>query len=287
MKESKLSKVSGVFFTEIGSEHIPIVLFPGFARYKEVLHFITTRQGGYSEKPFHSFNLASHIGDKEEHVFNNRVLLAKSLGISPEDFIFTQQEHGSKVIVIEDSLKLERRKNLHNYIQVADALITDKEGLCLLIFVADCVPVLLYDFRKRAIGLVHAGWRGTVDLISQKTVRLMQSYYDCRVQDIICALGPSIGPCCYEVGEEVLEKVKAHFPGEEKVIRSFSHSSVKKKFFFDLWQANKIQLLECGVPEKNIEIANLCTFCHSDIFFSSRKEHQSTGRFAAGIMLRK
>lgn len=287
MEESKFHKVSGVFFTKIGPKKIPIMLFSNFARYKELLHFVTTRQGGYSVKPFHSFNLASYVGDKEDYVLKNRALLAQSLGISTENFIFAQQEHKTKVKVIKDCQEINNREDLTSSIAVADAIITAIKEICLLIFIADCVPVFLYDYQKRVIGLVHAGWRGTVGLISEKTVHLMQSLYNCRVQDIVCAIGPSIGPCCYQVGKEVLAKVKESFPKEQNLIYSFFDNWEEERLFFNLWQANKIQLLRCGIPESNIEMANLCTSCHSDMFFSSRKEHQCTGRFAAGIMLRK
>jgi hypothetical protein len=284
MIESKDNIKSNIFFTKDGLDGIPITRFLGLSQHEEILHFITTRHGGYSEKPFHSFNLASHVGDREEHVLKNRDRLAKSLGISTKSFIFTQQEHGTNVFLINNRKGLQNNKDLTNPVQISDAMITAYRNICLLIFVADCVPVILFDYRKKVIALVHAGWKGTVGLITQKTIRLMQSHYHCRALDIICAIGPSIGPCCYQVGKDVLYKVKESFPKEQNLIRSFSNG---ERFFFDLWQANKIQLLSCGIPEEHIEIAYLCTSCHSNLFFSNRKEHQCTGRFAVGIMLRE
>lgn len=275
---------SSLFFSEAGSEHIPIIRFPALSQYEEILHFITTRHGGYSEKPFQSFNLATHVGDREENVLKNRVRLARSLDIAVEKFFYTSQEHGSRVFLINDEIVFQNSNSISGTIPVSDALITDCKGICLLIFVADCVPVLLFDCRKKVIGLVHAGWKGTVSLISRKTVQLMQSHYGCRVQDIICAIGPSIGPCCYEVGNEVIDKVRECFPEGLKLIHSQENNN---KYFFNLWQANKIQLLSCGIFEEHIETASMCTSCHSDLFFSSRKEHKLTGRFAAGIMLKK
>ncbi|MFZ2329992.1 MAG: peptidoglycan editing factor PgeF [Atribacterota bacterium] len=284
MTKNNYSIKSTQLFSEVGREHIPVIRFPGLSKYEEILHFITTRHGGYSEKPFHSLNLASHIGDREENVLKNRECLARSLGIRAEKFFFTRQEHGNRIFLINEEKLFYNNNRLTGTIPVSDAMITDCRDICLLIFIADCVPVLLFDCRKKIIGLVHAGWKGTVSLISQKTVQLMQSHYGSRVQDIICAIGPSIGPCCYEVGNEVLGKVKESFPEEKSLI---SFDSKKGKYFFDLWQANKTQLLNCGIPDSNIETASLCTSCHSDLFFSSRKEHQCTGRFAAGIMLKK
>ena len=284
MSKNKNGLKSTLLFSEAGIEHIPIIRFPGLSQYEELLHFITTRHGGYSEKPFHSLNLALHVGDSEENVLKNRVRLAGSLGINVENFFYTRQEHGNKVFLINNENVLQNNNSLTSAIPVSDALITDCKGICLLIFVADCVPVLLFDYKKKVIGLVHAGWKGTASLITSKTVQQMQSHYECRVQDIVCAIGPSVGPCCYEVGSEVIDKVRECFPEGLKLIHSPNNGN---KYFFDLWRANKIQLRSCGIPEENIEIASICTFCHPDLFFSSRKEHKLTGRFAAGIMLRK
>jgi|LSQX01.2.fsa_nt_gb YfiH family protein len=274
---------SALFFSEAGSEHIPIIRFSCLSQYEDIFHFITTRHGGCSKAPFHSFNLASHVGDREENVLKNRVRLARSLDIAVENFFYTSQEHGSRVFLIDDEIVFQNSNNISGTIPVSDALITDCKGICLLVFVADCVPVLLFDCRKKVIGLVHAGWKGTVSLISGKTVQLMQSHYGCRAQDIICAIGPSIGPCCYEVRSEVINKVRECFPEGLNLIHS---SSSNNKHLFNLWQANKIQLLSCGIFEEHIETASMCTSCHSDLFFSSRKENKHTGRFAAGIMLR-
>ncbi len=285
MNKIKNDIKSTLLFSKVGLEHIPIIRFPGLSQYGEILHFITTRHGGYSEKPFCSLNLATHVGDRAEHVLKNRDRLARSFDITKENFFYAQQEHSDKVFLIKDCESFHCNNNLAGTIPpISDALITDYKGVCLLIFVADCVPILLFDCRKKVIGLVHAGWKGTVNLISQKTVQLMQLHYECRVEDIICAIGPSIGPCCYEVGNEVIDKVRESFPEGLNLIYSPICSN---KYFFDLWQANKMQLLCCGILEEHIEIASLCTSCHSDLFFSSRKEHKHTGRFAAGIMLRK
>jgi YfiH family protein len=283
MVKNKNGFKSTLFFAEAGSEHIPIIYFPGLSQYSEILHFITTRHGGYSEKPFQSFNLASHVGDREENVLKNREHLASSLGITTENFFFVRQEHGNRIFRVKDENIFQNSNNLIDTIPVSDALITNFKEICLLVFVADCVPVLLFDCRKKVIGLVHAGWKGTISLISQKTVKLMQSHYGCRVQDIFCAIGPSIGPCCYEVGSEVTDKIKRCFPEGLRLIHSRENSN---KNFFDLWRANKIQLLSCGILVEHIETASICTSCHSDLFFSSRKENKHTGRFAAGIMLR-
>lgn len=286
MTTSNSNFKSAVSLSVIGSDHLPLFYFPLLAQFDDVLHFITTRQGGCSEPPFSSFNLASHVGDKEEHVLKNRDELARALGISVKNFFFNHQEHGTNIFLIDHNHKagLNNSQDLTDITSTSDALLTTHKNICLLVFVADCVPVLLFDYRQKVIGLVHAGWKGTVGLISQKTVQLMKSHYGSQSQDIICAIGPSIGPCCYQVGKDVLAKVRKSFPEEGRHL--IRYTSNLDQFFFDLWQANKIQLLKAGIPEENIALAQLCTSCHPDQFFSNRKEQQRTGRFAAGIMLK-
>lgn len=264
--------------------YLPFFVFPGLSQFKEILHFITTRQGGYSEMPFDTFNLAFHVGDKEENVFKNRAKLAQSFSISLQNFTESNQVHGTGIAIINQEERRNRAIDGLTTIKSSDAMITDQKNICLLIFVADCVPVLLYDRRKKIIALVHAGWKGTVSLITQKTIQRMQSHWSCSSEDIFCAIGPSIGPCCYQVGSEVIKKFRAVFPKEQNIINLVSSDG---KGYLDLWETNRWQLLYSQVPEKNIEVARLCTFCHSEIFFSSRKDNGYTGRFAAGIMLRK
>jgi len=275
---------SDIYLKQDRLNNLPLFLFSGLSKYQNVLHFITTRQGGYSKTPFHAFNLAFHVGDKEENVFRNRAKLAKSLNIPLQNFTISNQVHGTNISIVGQAERGSGTTNSSTALKENDAMITNQENICLLIFVADCVPVLLYDREKKVIGLIHAGWKGTIDLITQKTVSLLQSHWDCKPQDIICAIGPSIGPCCYQVGPEVVAKVRKTFPKNDYLVQALSKDG---RGYLNLWEANKIQLLDCNIPEKNIEVAGLCTCCHSDIFFSSRKEHGYTGRFAAGIMLKK
>jgi len=271
------------YFKEDELNCLPLFLFPGLSKYQEILHFITTRQGGYSLAPFHTFNLAFHVGDKEDNVLKNRSKLAQSLHISLQSFTISNQVHGTCISIVGQDERGSGTADISTALKESDAMITDQENICLLIFVADCVPVILYDRQKNIVALVHAGWQGTVSLITQKTVYKMQSHWGCDSKDIVCAIGPSIGPCCYQVGPEVISRVREVFPEEEYLINSVSAEGMG---YFNLWEANKLQLLNCQIPEKNIEVAGLCTYCHSDLFFSSRKDGGHTGRFSAGIMLK-
>ena len=152
-----------------------------------------------------------------------------------------------------------------------------------MILIADCVPIMFYDPIKKAIGVAHAGWRGTVKQIVKKSVEKMVDEYNCNPKDIIAGIGPSIGPCCYEVGPEVITEFEKTLVEMDGIIKDIKDDD---KGHLNLWQANKIQLHQAGVRENNIEIADLCTHCHPDLFYSYRHQGKKSGRFAAGIMLK-
>jgi polyphenol oxidase len=169
-------------------------------------------------------------------------------------------------------------------IKDTDALITTSKGLCISVMSADCVPVLLYDPVKRAIGAVHAGWRGTVSKILTLTVQAMLQHYGTQPADLVAAIGPSICPEVYEVGEEVIMAVEQTFGTKDSLI---TRENGPGKGHFNLWEANRIQLLALGVKSENIEVAGICTYQHSDEFFSARRSGNRAGRFSAGILLRE
>jgi hypothetical protein len=266
------------------SNNLPIFYFSCLAKYQNLVHFVTTRKGGYSLSPFDSFNLAFHVGDKQENILKNRKKLSQYLHISLNNFTVANQVHGVNISVAGEKDRGSGAVDNSTALKDCDAMITGQQDICLLIFVADCVPIIMYDKRKKVIALIHAGWKGTVGKIALKTVHMMRSKWNCKPADIICAIGPSIGPCCYQVGPEVVALVKKCFPGERYLLHDITEDG---KGYFNLWEANKVQLLEQNIPEQNIEVAKLCTCCRSDIFFSSRKDNGETGRFAAGIMMKK
>jgi polyphenol oxidase len=268
----------------IESNNLPILFFPSLSKYQNLVHFVTTRKGGFSLPPFNSLNLAFHVGDEREKVLKNRKRLARYLHIPLNYFTVSNQVHGVNIAIVGQAERGSGATDISTSLKDYDAMITDQNNVCLIVFVADCVPVMLYDKRKKIIAVIHAGWKGTVSKISQKTFYLMESRFACKASDIICAIGPSIGPCCYQVGPEVLTLVRKNFPAEKGLIHSVTEDG---KGYFDLWEANRVQLLDCHIPEQNIEVAGLCTSCHPDLFFSSRKGNGNTGRFAAGIMMKK
>ena len=251
-----------------------------------VTHAVSTRLSGVSVKPFDSLNLALHVGDENSDVIANRIRFAQSLGFDVTDIVTPNQVHGDKIVRVDENYRGCGCRNYADSISETDALITNTVDLPLMLCFADCVPIFFVDADNHAIGLAHGGWKGTLKKIAAKTLRCMQSEFGTRVENCLIGIGPSIGPCCYDVGGEVVEKCKAAFPtnhGELLIERD-------GKIFLDLWRANVLQLTEIGVPEKNIDVAAECTCCQSSWYFSYRAAQKNnldrTGRIAAFIALK-
>lgn len=244
-----------------------------------LIHFITTRAGGVSEVPYHTLNLGLHTADNPDHVLANRMKLAKETGIPSELFLYASQVHSGDVKVIDEE-SIDQGVLVNN--PRTDATITAMPGICLMVMVADCVPILLFDPVKKVTAVIHAGWRGTVQHIASNTIQKMIEHFGCNPADIVAGIGPSIGPCCYEVGEEVTHFIQKSF-NTTKGYLIMNDRSVKPHF--DLWFANHKQLTDLGVKPENIETAGFCTKCRQDMFFSSRAASGITGRFAAGICM--
>jgi YfiH family protein len=213
------------------------------------------------------------VGDQHELVEANHDLIYQALDIPRGDVATARQVHGSRVALVGWG-------DRGRVIPATDALITDMQGLSLMLRFADCLPVLLYDPVRRAIGLAHAGWRGTVKGIAAKTVAAVMQAYGSQPADIVAGLGPCIGPCCYQVGSEVIEAVRANFNHWRGLLRPQRDGSLH----FDLWEANRLQLAEAGVEE--IDVSRICTACRTDEFFSHRAEGAQTGRFAVVLGMR-
>lgn len=259
------------------------VHFENLLGFKEIEHFVSTRNGGFSQAPYHSLNLGLHVGDNPDKVLKNRRRLAETLVIPLNRFTIARQVHSGNVRVISDELRGSGSTDQENAIEGTDAMVTDTPGICLIVLVADCVPMIFFDPLRKVVGVAHAGWRGTLQSVAANTVRTMEEAFDSSPGDIMVGIGPSIGPCCYRVGPEFIAQVKSVFRSRDGYILNESKNG---KGFFDLWKANLDQLLHAGVDERNIEIAMRCTCHEPDLFFSYRHARGDTGRFAAGIMLR-
>jgi polyphenol oxidase len=257
------------------TDSLPLWRFNNLSQYTHINHFVSGRSGGVSEGEIGSLNLSFRAGDTTQNVEENRRRLARSLGISPMQLFFPAQTHSIHVKRVEPG-------TTSGSLTDTDALITDTPGLCICVMSADCVPILLYDPVKKAAGAVHAGWRGTVGKIVTATVQAMQQAFGTSPADIVAGIGPSICPEVYQVGGEVIEAVIQAFGRETDLITG---QNGEGKGYFNLWEANRLQLLGLGVQPASIEIAGICTYRQSDQFFSARKSGNRAGRFAAGIML--
>ncbi len=257
---------------------IPLKHFENLQPFDDIIHFVTTRLGGLSSGVYASFNLGYTAGDSKSIVDKNRQLLAGALGIKSEQLITIRQSHTKQVqIVTEETAAATPESDPY------DAQVTNVPGKCLTVIVADCVPILLYDPTRHVIAAVHAGWRGTVRKIVSETMKVMSETFGCNPRHILAGIGPSIGPCCYEIGQEVIDEVVGRLGSRE----SFLIEGEKLgKARFDLWEANRRQLVEAGVLPDHIEISRICTSCNTDKFYSYRKEKDGTGRMMAGIMLK-
>ncbi len=250
--------------------------FENFANYSELLHFSTLRSGGSSTENYHSLNLGFNSGDDPEKVKANRVKLCNSIGIDPASLIFPKQTHTGTVKIITTDFFNSSEEDQKAYLQDTDALITNLMNVCVTIKTADCVPVLIYDPKQKVIAAIHAGWRGTVQMIVQNTIQEMIKSFGSDPRDLIAGIGPSISPEVYEVGSEVL----AHFDP------SHFNSKDDNKGLLNLWEANKQQLLGNGIQETHIEIAKACTWTNAEKFFSARRDGAKTGRMATGLILK-
>jgi len=255
-----------------------------FNEHREIVHVISTRLGGTSKDPYDSLNLGLHVGDEDESVLRNRAILCRALGIDRNRLVSASQVHGARVRIVtsEDSGKGALSQN--DSIPETDALVTDVPGIPLMILVADCVIVSLYDPKEKVIALSHASWRGTLGGIAAATIAKMEESFGCRSENIIAGISPSIGPCCYEVGHDVIDAFLEKFPEDAK---SFFPKFGGRKAYLDLWAANRIQLVRAGIKESNIESAEMCTSCRNDLFFSYRAQKKKTGRFCGLIMLKE
>ncbi len=255
--------------------------FNNLSKHGRIKHFITGREGGVSGPPYDSLNLGFNTQDVAEKVKKNWALLSSAMNISIDNFYIADQKHDNNVIVVNKKSE----KNIHytpSSAGVADAMITNIPGIYLTILVADCAPILFFDPVTKAIGIAHAGWRGTVELIAQNTALMLQKEYGAKFHDIVVGIGPSISVTHLEVGTDVTERVERRFKQKRIYIRQGAHES---KCLFDLWGGNKTQLIELGIREENIELSDICTYEDHSYFYSARYDKNKTGRFGAGIML--
>ena len=199
-----------------------------------------------------------------------------------KDLVAGEQVHGTKIRVVDNNDRGRGARNYQEAIPETDALITAKKGVVLSSYYADCTPLFFLAPDIPAIGLAHAGWRGTINKIGQKTVLKMKEVFDIELANLLVGIGPHINSCCYEVSNEVIDKCKKSF----KNWRSLVKIEADDKFKLDLAAANRLQLEEVGVKSENIVTSDLCTSCEKNLFYSYRRDNGKTGRMASLIKLR-
>lgn len=236
----------------------------------------STRWGGVSKPPYATLNLGLHVGDTPEDVENNREIWFKEWDLRWPDVAIGEQVHGIQVHEVNSCDAGRGAQSLESVIPGVDALVTTG-SLGLMAFFADCVPVFFYHPKIRTVGIAHAGWKGTAGKIVLRTLEQFHKMggdpADCWV-----AIGPSIGPCCYEVDERVIKCFEGSF---QKT--SFLKPGKPGHAMLDLREANQVILREAGVHPEKIWVAGVCTACHTDSFFSHRIEGPKTGRMAGWI----
>jgi hypothetical protein len=278
-----------------------------------LLHGFSTRQGGVtSEYGGQQLNLATTAEDSPECVALNRARLVRKLKAqdasgTPWPLVTLNQVHSAAIHRVYGTRAPEwERLRKNDVVKAAgDGLISNAPGVLLAVKVADCLPVIVADRKRKAVGIFHAGWRGTVQRIVEKGIGEMRRQLGCDPANLVAAIGPGIGACCYEIGEEVESEFDSQFAYSRELFEDvFDSWSLKTKYpmlflnqrapghgepamsrHLDLVKANWCQLLDAGVPGENIQSLNLCTACHTDLFFSYRKEHV-TGRMLAVVGIR-
>lgn len=246
-------------------------MFLSFDSLREIAnlrHAVTTRDGGVSQAEYSALNLAFHVGDDENHVRENRVLLADALDYDGSTLVAAQQVHGSDSQIVTPEYSGRGALDLESAIPDCDALITQTPNLPVLIQVADCAPILLVDPRQKVLAAVHAGWRGAVGNVAGKTLRKMSATFGTRPEDVLVGIGPCLCAECFEVGEEVAAQAP-----ENCVVRG------AEKPHLDLRVLIAQDCIGAGVLQSHIEVMNRCPRCETETFFSHRGQNGTAGRF--------
>lgn len=239
-----------------------------FDDYPHLTHAIFTRRGGVSQNCFESLNLSVSVGDDPRAVFENFRQACRVVDIAPDQTVSCHLIHSADILTV-------KKNNRRQVMGKADGLITDVPGIYLAMRFGDCTPLIFFDPIRGAVGLTHAGWRGTMQNAAGATVREMANQFGCRPENIMAVIGPAIGPCCYEVGPDVMAAAAQAFKQPDSFF--VRRNGNPDRAYFDMWSANRQQLAASGVQQ--IIQSQLCTACRTDLFFSHRAERGRTGRF--------
>jgi YfiH family protein len=254
---------------------IPFVSSGGLARSGPLVHGFLGRKG-ITLRPL----ALCRARDVSNEIHASYKRLAEVFGLQPRGPVTVNQVHGSSVFIVE-----EKGAGGPHPVE-ADSIVTGLPGVALGVLTADCLPIVLFDPIKKAAGIVHAGWRGTLEKVASKTVEVLRERFGSNPPDLVSALGPSIGPCCYEVDASVAGEFERAFGGRHKLKDLKSLKNLKDRRL-DIKEANVEQLVTSGLVRENISDEGLCTSCRNELFFSYRKEGQRAGRQISFIMIKE
>ncbi|KMT21421.1 peptidoglycan editing factor PgeF [Clostridium cylindrosporum] len=229
----------------------------------EVKHFFSTKNGGVSKGEFESLNLGVYTNDYKENIEENFNIICSSLNMN-KSIAYLNQEHGTKVYVVD-------KDNYDDIVgKKGDAIITSQKNIPIGVFTADCVPILLYDKKQKVAAAIHAGWRGVEGRILTETLNVMKFKFQSCVEDVVCAIGPAIGPCCFEVSRDVADKFTFVFTVDDSI-------------YVDLLKEVYSEAKDLNILEENIDVLGKCTVCSDSLFHSYRREKGKTGRIGSFI----
>lgn len=275
--------VTGSGTTELKEKnHVPYIQFKNLSATGIVKHGFSTRKGGVSTGIFSSMNLNFKRGDDPDAVLENYRRMADALDMRVEDMVLSDQTHTTNVRVITEKDRGKGILKPQDYSDV-DGMITNVPGIVLVTSYADCVPLYFVDPVRKAIGLSHSGWKGTVGHIGQKTVETMHEVYGSEPKDIVAAIGPSICQSCYEVSEDVAEAFRTNFAENEA--EDILLDKGNGKYQLDLWKANWYVLTDAGILPEHLSVTDLCTACHPNLLWSHRKTNGQRGGLSAFLSL--
>ena len=275
--------VTGSGTTELKEKnHVPYIQFKNLSATGIVKHGFSTRKGGVSTGIFSSMNLNFKRGDDPDAVLENYRRMAAALNMRVEDMVLSDQTHTTNVRVITEEDRGKGILRPQDYSDV-DGMITNVPGIVLVTSYADCVPLYFVDPVRKAIGLSHSGWKGTVGHIGQKTVWKMHEVYGSEPKDIVAAIGPSICQSCYEVSDDVAEAFRANFTADEAADILLDKGN--GKYQLDLWKANWYVLTDAGILPEHLSVTDLCTACHPDRLWAHRKTNGQRGGLSAFLSL--
>lgn len=254
---------------------VPMLHFKNLNDLPWLYQGFSTRLGGVSTGIYETMNLGFYLEDSAENVRKNFEIIAKAIGVSTENMVYSKQTHTTNVLKVDSARKgmgVVKERDFDNI----DGLITDTPELCLVTSFADCIPVVIADVKKHVVASLHSGWRGTVGNITQKAMDIMIRDYGCEAGDCIASVGPGICEDCYEVSSDVAEQFMNAYD-EHDYNHIIKNGTFPDKYQLNLLEANRRNLLNAGIPAANISVADICTCCNPGLLHSHRATHGRRG----------